>query len=177
MFWRTDKDWGYYADSIASLTFDDRLEARGKIKLVVGGPDADICIGWFRTDGGTVPPNKVGDFLGVKIGGPTRVGHMLAPNYTVHEELRGLADHAPVMVPGKAYEWSMVYDPQAQDGQGAITVKLGDETVVLSLKPGHRAAAKRARFDRFGLFSTYPGGQIVHTYVDDLEYTAAATER
>jgi hypothetical protein len=33
------------------------------------------------------------------------------------------------------------------------------------------AKAADARFDHFGLFSIYPGGQIVRMYVDDLEYT------
>src|SRR5204863_4282183 len=41
-FWRTD-NWGYYADKVGPLSFDDRLEARGKVSLVVGGPDADMC--------------------------------------------------------------------------------------------------------------------------------------
>jgi hypothetical protein len=174
VFWRTEKDWGYYADRVAPLSLNDRLEARGKVKLVVGGPDADMCFGWFRTDNGTVPPNKAGDFLGIKIGGPTRVGHLFAPSFTVNAELRGLADRAPVLVPGKAYEWTLVYDPSAGNGSGAITATLGDETVTLPLKPGQKLKAQDARFDRFGLFSIYPGGQIVRMYVDDLQYTADA---
>ncbi len=172
-FWRTESDWGYYADKVGPLSFDDRLEARGKIKLVAGAPDADMCFGWFRAKEGDVPPNRGGDFLGIKIGGPTRVGHLFAPNFTVHENLRGLSDHAPVLVPGKAYEWQLVYDPSANNGQGAITATLGSESVTLNLKPGQKAKAADARFDHFGLFSIYPGGQIVRMYVDDLEYTAA----
>ena len=173
VFWRTDKDWGYYADKVGTLSFDDRLEARGRVVLIVGGPDADMCIGWFRTDDGDAPPNRAGDFLGIKVGGPTRVGHMFAPAYFLHDELRGLAEQAPVLVPGKTYEWSFVYDPRANNNHGAITATLGDESVTLELKPGQRAKAKNARFDRFGLFSIYPGGQIVHIYLDDLQYTTA----
>lgn len=33
--------------------------------------------------------------------------------------------------------------------------------------------AEGAQFDRFGLFSTYPGGQLVRVYLDDLKYTAS----
>jgi len=177
VFWRTEKDWGYYADKTAPLSFADRLEARGKIKLVVGGPDADMCFGWFRTKGDNgdvsdIPPNKTGDFIGIKIGGPTRVGHQFAPSFFVGPELRGLAEKAPVMVPGTAYEWSLVYDPAAADGRGAITAKLGDESVTLELKPGQKEKMKEARFEKFGLFSIYPGGQIVKVYVDDVSYTS-----
>lgn len=173
VFWRTEKDWGWYADKVGPLSFDDRLEARGKVKLVAGGPDADMCLGWFRTDGGDAPPDRTGDFLGVKIGGPTRVGHMFAPAFTVSEALRGLADRAPVFEPGRTYEWSLVYDPAARGGQGAITAALGGESVTLDLKPDQKQKARNARFDRFGLFSVYPGGQIVRMYVDDLQYTAS----
>ncbi len=172
VFWRTDKAWGRYADRVEPLSFADRLEARGRIKLVVGAPDADMCFGWFRTDDGDVPPNRAGDFLGVKIGGPTRVGHLFLPAFTVHENLRGLPDLGPVLVPGRAYEWSLVYDPAAEQGRGALTAVLGGESVTLVLKPGQKEAAAQARFDRFGMFSIYPGGQIVHVYLDDLRFTA-----
>lgn len=173
VFWRTEANWGYYADRVGPLTFDDRLEAGGKVKLVVGGPDADMCFGWFGTDDGESPPNRGGDFIGVKVGGPTRVGHMLAPTFYVNENLRGLAEQAPRLVPGRPYEWSLVYDPAANDGLGAITVTLGDQSTTLDLKPGQKAKAKEARLDRFGLFSIYPGGQIVKIYLDDLTYTTA----
>ena len=35
VFWRTDH-WGYYADKVGPLSFNDRLEARGKVVLVAG---------------------------------------------------------------------------------------------------------------------------------------------
>lgn len=175
VFWRSD-NWGSYADKVGPLTFNDRLEARGKVKMVVGGPDADMCFGWFRSDKGDdmTAPNRGGDFLGIKVGGPTRVGHYFLPTFTVNENLRGLPDHGPILRPGKVYDWSLVYDPAAADGNGAITATLGDESVTLTLKPGHKAKAKDALFDRFGMFAIGPGGQIVHVYLDDIQYTNAA---
>jgi hypothetical protein len=174
-FWRTDK-WGYYAEKVGPLTFDDRLEARGKVAMVVGGVDADMCFGWFRSVGGgkgeDLAPNRTGEFLGIKVGGPTRVGHMFLPTFTVNEKLRGLPDHGPVMRPGKACKWSLVYDPEANDGNGAITATLDGESVTHNLKPGQKAKAKDARLDHFGMFSIGPGGQIVKLYLDDVTYTA-----
>lgn len=170
-FWRTD-NWGYYADKVEPLSFDDRLEAKGKVILAVGAPDADMCFGWFRTDDGDAAPNKAGTFLGIKVGGPTRVGHYFLPTFTVTEQLRGLPQQGPIIRPAKVYEWSLTYDPIAADGNGAITATLGNESVTQPLKPGQKVKAKDARLDRFGLFSIGPGGQIVKLYLDDLQYTA-----
>ena len=66
----------------------------------------------------------------------------------------------------------MIYDPNAHDGQGAITATLGAESVTHNLRPGQKAAAKDLVLDHFGLFATSPGGQIVKLYLDDLNYTA-----
>lgn len=43
--------------------------------------------------------------------------------------------------------------------------------MTLPLKKGLKAQG--ARFDRFGLFTSNVGGQIVRIYLDDLKYTAA----
>jgi hypothetical protein len=175
-FWRSDH-WGYYADRVGPLSFEDRLEARGRVVLAVGAPDADMCFGWFRGGRGGPAPNKAGDFIGVKVGGPTRVGHYFLPTFTVNEQVRGLPNTGPVLRPGKSYEWSLVYDPAANDGSGAITASLGGESVTHHLRPGQKARAGDAKLDRFGLFSIGPGGQIVKLYLDDLHYTAAPAAR
>jgi hypothetical protein len=170
-FWRSDK-WGYYADPIGKLTFDDRLEAHGKVILMVGAPDSDMCFGWFgaRRDGEA--PDKSGPFLGIKVGGPTRVGHYFLPACAVNATIRSAPDKGPVLQQAKAFEWSMVYDPSANDGQGAITATLGEESVTHNLRRGEKAAAKDLVLDHFGIFATGPGGQIVKLYLDDLNYTA-----
>ena len=153
------------------------MEARGKIAMLVGGPDSDMCFGWFRTrDDATTSPNHLGEFLGIKIGGPTRVGHYFLPWWTVSEKLRGKVEQGPVMRPGKAAEWSIVYDPAANTGDGAIVATLDGESVTLNLKPGQKAAAKDAKFDRFGMFSIGPGGQIVKVFLDDVTYTGSADQ-
>ena len=52
---------------------------------------------------------------------------------------------------------------------------LDKEAITLNLKPGQKAAG--GRFDRFGLFSVYPGGSQVKVYLDDLTYTIGRVER
>jgi hypothetical protein len=67
----------------------------------------------------------------------------------------------------------LVYDPAAQDGNGEMRVTLGSESVTLALKPGQKAQG--ASLDRFGLFTSIAGGQMVKIYLDDLTYSARAS--
>jgi hypothetical protein len=169
-FWRSGK-YAYYADRVGPLTLDDRLEASGKVVLRSGGPDSDMFLGWFNGANKDQPPTQAGHFLGVHVGGPTRVGHYFHPSLATAGRARSQAAAGPVLTPGKVYEWSAVYDPAAGGGNGAITVALGKESVTLTLKKGMKAQG--ARFDRFGVFTSNVGGQIVRVYLDDLRYTAA----
>jgi len=170
--WRSG-DYGYYADRIGPLSLDRKLEARGRVTMLAGGPDADMMLGWFsgRDNPATkdASPLEAGNFIGVAVGGPTRVGHYFAPSLTTAKGSRGKVDSAPLLRPGVNYEWSLVYDPDAAGGRGAITVRLGDESVTLALKPGQKAEG--ARLDRFGLFTSQAGGQMVRIYLDDVSYS------
>ena len=130
-----------------------------------------MFLGWFNSANKDQSPIQAGHFLGVHVGGPTRVGHYFHPSLATAEGTRSQAAAGPVLTPGKVYDWSLVYDPTAEGGNGAITVTLDKESVTLPLKKGLKAEG--ARFDRFGLFTSNIGGQIVRIYLDDLKYTAA----
>lgn len=171
-FWRSENAWGYYADRVGLLSLDDRLEARGRVTLAAGGPDSDMAFGWFGNAEGGESPFRAGSFLGIKVGGPTRVGHYFLPAFTASEQVRALPDTGPVLEPGRTYPWALRYEPSAANGQGAITATLGEETVTHILRAGQKAAAKGAVLDHFGMLSIPPGGQIVRLYLDDLQYTA-----
>jgi hypothetical protein len=169
VFWRGGK-YSYYADRVGPLTLAGRLEASGKVVLKSGAPDSDVFLGWFNSANKDKPPTQAGHFLGVHVGGPTRVGHYFHPSLATASGTRAQAKRGPVLVPGKVYEWSLVYDPSAAGGNGAIQVTLGKESVTLALRKGIKAQG--AGFDRFGLFTPAVGGQIVRLYLDDLKYTA-----
>ncbi len=184
ILWRSGS-YGYYADPhVGPLSLNDRLEARGKVVLSVGPPDSGMYIGWFNGAEKELSPTQAGQFVGVKIGGPTHVGHYFTPAYaTAQTKLpeQGKLQHepnvsvergtGPLLVPKKVFDWKIVYDPAASGGQGAITVTLGEESVTLALKPGDKA--KGATLDHFGLFTLHRGGNYVKIYFDDLAYTAA----
>lgn len=171
-FWRSGA-YAYLGDRVGPLNLEQRLEARGKVTMVVGGPDADMMLGWFSSSHKDKSPIEAGDFLGVAVGGPTRVGHYFAPSFTTGKGARGSVETAPVLKPGNRYDWSLLYDPAANEGSGEIKLTLGGESVVLPLKPGRKADG--ATFDRFGLFTSQAGGQLVRIYLDDLTYTAATS--
>jgi hypothetical protein len=169
-FWRSGK-YAYYADRVGPLSLDDRLEAGGRVVLQSGGPDSDLFLGWFNSAEKDEPPTRAGHFLGVHVGGPTRVGHYFQPSLAAAGGATAQAKTGPVLTPGTVYDWSLVYDPSAEGGQGAVHVTLGKESVTLPLRKGLRA--RGARFDRFGLFTPAVGGQMIRLFVDDLKYTAA----
>jgi hypothetical protein len=182
--WRSGA-YGYYSDRVGPLSLNDRLEASGEIVLQVGEQDSAAYFGWFNGDDQENPPTQAGNFVGVQIGGPTRVGHYFRPAYATTQpkgnKVERRDQHAanvsversvgPVLVPKKAYPWKLVYDPTGGGGQGSIEATLGDESVTLSLKKGDKE--KGAVLNRFGLFTGHRGGSYVKIYFDDLRYTAA----
>jgi hypothetical protein len=167
--WRSG-DFGYYADRVGPLDLGRRLVASGKVKLVTAGPDSDMSIGWFQSASKQRGEGDAANFVGVHVGGPTRIGHYFNPQLVTAKGTNNKVDAGPILVPGKEYAWSFVYDPEANAGQGELRVTLGDESVTLSLRPGRKEEG--ATLDRFGLFTSTVGGQMVKIYFDDLSYSA-----
>jgi lysophospholipase L1-like esterase len=167
--WRSGK-YGYYADRVGPFDLTRRLEARGKVKLVTAGPDSDMLIGWFGSASKDRSPDEAGHFVGIHVGGPTRIGHYFIPQLGTATGGKGKVEEGPVLTPGQVFDWSLVYEPEANGGNGEIRVSLGEKSVVLPLKPGQKAQG--AKLDRFGLFTSQAGGQMVKIYLDDLTYSA-----
>ncbi|MEO5803724.1 MAG: hypothetical protein ABIR24_09345, partial [Verrucomicrobiota bacterium] len=153
------------------LDLNQRLEARGKVKLVTAGPDSDMSLGWFNS--AAKDSKEEGDaknFVGIHVGGPTRIGHYFIPHLATAKGTISKVDQGPILTPGKLFDWSLVYDPAANGGLGEMCVTLGNESVTLKLKPGQKTEG--ANLDRFGLFTSTAGGQMVKIFLDDLSYTA-----
>lgn len=167
--WRSG-DFCYYADRVGPLNLEQRLEARGKVKLVTAGPDSDVFLGWFNSAAKGKGAGDEENFMGIHVGGPTRIGHYFIPVFATAKRTTGKVEQGPVLTPGKVFNWSLVYDPAANGGTGGMVVTLGSESVVLPLKPGQKAEG--ASLDRFGLFTSTVGGQMVKIFLDDLEYSA-----
>ena len=167
--WRSG-DFAFYADRVGPFNLEQPLEARGKVRLVTAGPDSDIFLGWFSSASKQKGAGDTENFVGVHIGGPTRVGHYFIPVFANASGAKGKVEQGPVLAPGRNFDWSLSYDPAANGGNGEMRVTLGTESVALALKPGQKAQG--ATLDRFGLFTSTAGGQMVKIYLDDLQYTA-----
>jgi hypothetical protein len=179
-FWRSGL-YGYYADRVGPLTLNDRLEAHGKIVLLRAPPDSGMCLGWFNSAERTNAPTQAGNFLGIKIGGPTRVGHYFVPAYATarspkdqngeprRKRISTEPREGPLLVPRKTFEWTLIYDPAGNNRNGLLELTLGKDRIELPLHEGDKS--RGASFDRFGLFTSHIGGAFVEVYLDDLQYT------
>jgi hypothetical protein len=67
------------------------------------------------------------------------------------------------------HDWALAYSPSGAAGRGQITVMLDQKAVHLDLEEGTRAAG--ARFDRFGIVTTWVDGNSQTIFFDDLTYT------
>ena len=107
-FWRGGA-YGYYPDGVGPMTLEDRLEATGKVVLQVGAPDSGMYLGWFNSADKENPPTEAGHFLGVHVGGPTRVGQYFQPSPRTTKGISSRSEAGPVPEPGKICEWSLSY--------------------------------------------------------------------
>jgi hypothetical protein len=168
--------WTYYADpKVGPLTLDDELYASGKVCLPYSTSDSGALLGWFNSKTALTdqrayrrtPPN----FIGAGIEGPSRVGQYHRAVYQTGAGESGDSRTGPVLPPdGKSHDFTLHYQPQADNGNGALTVTLDGQSVVLKLTAEHRKSG--ATFDRFGILNWQtPGGHFVEIFWDDLDYT------
>ncbi len=168
ILWR-GMPFSFYAARVEPLDLEHRLEAGGKVKLVTAGPDSDIFLGWFNSSARDKGAGDGENFVGVHVGGPTRVGHYFIPVLVTAKGEKNVVKQGPVLKPGKTFDWSLVYDPAGNAGNGEMRVTLGSESVTLPLKPDRKKQG--ASLDRFGFFTSTTGGQMEKIYLDDVKYT------
>jgi hypothetical protein len=168
----------YYALPIARKTFEDRLEASGR--LACEGGQFHVLLGFFnaQTINEWRTPNSLflrlygrGDVFYAYVeyatsrwraGGDSPGGFaMTTEPDTGKQQLRGFAGR------GVPHTWTLKYDPTGHGGGGTLTVTLDDQTAVCLLDTGHKQDG--ASFDRFGLLSipkNYDqGGEV---WIDDV---------
>lgn len=166
-----------YGDRLKPLSLDTPLKASGKVAMRRGVSDSTVLLGFYHSeDSLTVNPSQSSgfpkSFLGVALEGPSRDGFLFYPLYRVRGDGQGYAngaDRPHIMPDGKSHDWSLDYDPTAANGQGRMVVKFGGKSVSLDLGAGDRKTG--ARFDRFGLVTTWIDGNAQRVYFDDLTYT------
>jgi len=172
---RFPQKMAYYADRLDELSLDKPLRASGKVCLKRGVTDSTVLIGFFHSkESMAVNPSQENglplSFLGISTDGPSREGFYFAPAYRVKGGKGQAAAKSPRIFPdSKVQDWTFEYSPTAAGGRGQITVTLDTESVQLVLGKGCRASG--AKFNRFGLVSTWVDGNSQTIYFDDLTYT------
>ena len=166
----------YYGDRLETLSPAKPLRAAGKVALRRGVSDSTVLIGFFDTEeslavSGNQSSGFPMNFLGAAIEGPSSEGFQFYPVYRFPAGAGGYARGAevPHILPdGAVHDWTLEYDPQAGD-HGRLTLTFDGQVVPLELSPGHRDAP--ARFNRFGIVTTWIDGNAQTVYFDDLTYT------
>lgn len=164
-----------YGDRLKPLSLDLPLKASGKVALRRGVSDSTTLLGFYHSqDSLAVNPSQSSgfpkSFLGVAVEGPSREGFLFYLVYRTSGDGQGYAngDDRPHILPdGKPHEWSLNYDPKEKNGR--ITVAFDGKKVSLDLAEADRKTG--AKFDRFGLITTWIDGNAQRVYFDDLTYT------
>jgi hypothetical protein len=72
----------------------------------------------------------------------------------------------PFASDGTPHDWSLAYDPDANNGDGLVTFVLDGKTYELRVAPGHKKDG--ATFDHFGIVNQQTTGGSIDAYFDDL---------
>jgi hypothetical protein len=163
----------YYAKSIAPLTLNDRLAARGKLAVRAAEGSSGVMIGWFQDRSrGWRTPNS----LGFRIDGNGGKYWLLYEYGTDKWHTGGggafegkqyqKTPTPPFKADGAVHEWAIDYYPQGNGGQGLITFQVDHRSYQLPLAAGHRAEG--AVFNRFGIWNVQTPGKGAEIYLDDL---------
>jgi hypothetical protein len=163
-----------YGDRLEPLTLDKSLRASGKVSLRRGVSDSTSLIGFFHSrDSIAVSDSQSSgfpvNFLGAAIEGPSREGFFFYPVYrTPYGAAVGKSDLPRILPDGRPGAWTLLYDPGANGGAGRVSITLDGKSAAIDLPMNHRP---QARFDRFGIVTTWIDGNAQHVYFDDLSYT------
>lgn len=165
-----------YADRLGELSLETPLRASGKVALKRGVTDSAVLLGFFDSEA-SMRVNPAQDnglpksFLGISTDGPSREGFLFSPAYRVNDGGHGRAPTGVLHIypDGTSHDWSLEYSPAAANGRGEMTLTLDKQSVRLILSEGQKA--RGARFNRFGLITTWIDGNSQTIYFDDLCYT------
>jgi hypothetical protein len=159
------------------LTLERPLRAAGKVAMTRGVSDSTTLFGFYSSSASLRPNDSQANaipegVLGIHIEGPSRDGFCFYPVLRVPggDGRAGLERDSPRLHPdGSSHDWSLTYDPAKGGGKGLITVTLDGAATTLELEPGARE--RGARFDRFGIVTTWIDGNSQDVYWDDVTYT------
>lgn len=168
-----------YGDRVGPLTLDKPLKASGKIALARGVSDSTALFGFYNSIDSMRSNDSQSDgvpesVLGIHIEGPSSEGFRFYPVLRAKGSgsTFGRVQDFPAIYPdGKSHDWSLEYDPAGAGDNGRITVTLDGNQGVFDLPAGYKR--RGAKFDRFGIVTSWIDGNSQDVFWDDLLYTSA----
>jgi hypothetical protein len=172
----------YYGDRLGqTLDLSHPLHASGKVAFRRGVSDSATLIGFFHsTESIRVGPSDYmtpENFVGAAIEGPSSEGFYWYPTFNTNiEDGHGDGNNPPPYIypNGDSHNWTLDYDPSANNGFGMISLSLDGQVSSLNLTAADRSIG--AHFNRFGIITTHVDGLGQTVYFDDLTYTFAVPE-
>lgn len=169
----------YYGDRLAALSLAKPLRASGRIALRRAVSDSAVLLGFFNSQESARthrPPSTSWtqavprSFLGFSVEGPSSEGFLVYPVFRAAGDGRRAYDHGgPHILPdGSGHRWTLEYEPR-EGKSGIVRLRFDGKTATELEVP--LAEQGSARFDRFGIISTWVDGNGQLIYLDDLVYT------
>ncbi len=166
--WRASSK-AYYAKIIEPKTFQNKLTASGKFAVTKAAGPSGFLVGWFNSSS---PPGwRNLNSLAMRVDGEKgffrvycEYGTQRKLTSTIDIDRRTNIKHRD---DGTVHTWSIAYDPEGNQGGGAIEFKLDGNFWPLVLKPGHKQDG--AVLDRFGLWNRQTeANSPIWVYFDDV---------
>ncbi|MEZ6071815.1 MAG: hypothetical protein R3C10_16525 [Pirellulales bacterium] len=156
-----------------TLTFDDRLEASGRLAVTHCEGGSGVLIGWYHTSSrGWRTPNS----LGFRIDGNANSYWLFYEYGTSHGRTHGAGafegdryqttPSAPFPADGTVHDWSLTFDPAGGEGFGEMTFRIDDQEYRIAMREEDRA--DNAVLDHFGIWNQETTGGEVEFWLDDL---------
>jgi hypothetical protein len=170
-----------YATTVdGGLSFEKPFHAAGKLSIPRGG--GNVLVGFFNRN--TINEWRTPNSVVLRLNARGDEGFHLHVEYCTARwragaDVFGTVDPASgkkvarLFAPGASHDWSIRYDPAANEGGGAVVSAVDGDELVVNLDAGHKSDG--ATFNRFGILNvikSFDGGGEV--WLDDLDVNGAA---
>ena len=168
----------YFLRLPRTYTFEDRLEASGRVAVTHDDGSSGVLIGWFHESSRGW---RTSSSLAFRLDGNS-ARYWVFYEYGTRRRFTGgggafegdryqTTPTPPFRADRTRHRWRLTYDPDANDGAGEVTFRIDDRQYVVPMDPSHRADG--AVFDRFGIWTQEATGSGMEAWIDDLVVNGA----
>jgi hypothetical protein len=174
----------FYGKAIEPMSFDRPLDASGTMNIAPGG--THLLLGFFNSD--SVNEWRTPNTVAIRLNGrgedffayveyctsKWRAGGDTTPFPSVTDAATGRWNLLGFPC-DRSFRWTLNYDPQANDGRGAVTATIGEHTAVCNLDEAHRQDG--ATFTHFGILNVVKSADSgSEVWFDDVSINGSEAE-